>query len=217
MTRVAIKRSKVRREGAAMLIVLMVLIMTTATATFAMHSTSIEIRSAGHARQAVQAEYLAEGAVYAGVSQLDRRGPGVSLVEYLQTNVTAGTASTLGEATIDRNTNLWRVRPEDLTRGASGIAGPSLETAGTPSLGPHSAYQATFFVDGSDLFQLARDRAGADLTGRGAHFYRMTLTSLGQMAPPSDYRAADDPRSYNEVASRARAYTEVGPFWVGGH
>lgn len=214
MNRIASKRSIERREGAAMLIVLMVLLMTTATATFAIHSTSVEIRAAGHMRQAVQTEHLAEGAAYAGVSYLDRLGASGSIVQYLRTQVGRDVASSPSEATIDRETNLLRIRMQDFS-GAPGVAGPPLETA--TSFGPYNSHVPDFFVDGTDLYQISRDVAGTDLTGRGAHFYRVTLTSLGQMAPPSDYRAADDTRSFNEVASRARAVTEVGPFWMGGH
>lgn len=218
MKRPAHRKSIQRREGAAMLIVLMVLMMTTAMATFAIHSTSIEIRGAGHARQALQSEHLAEGATYAGVSYLDRLGANGSLVQYLRTDVARDVASSPSEASIDRETNLLRIRMEDFET-APGVVSPPIELPGgthTPSFG-YSAYEPTFFVDGTDLYQISRDLAGTDLTGRGAHFYRVTLTSLGQMAPPSDYRAADDTRTYNEVASRARAMTEVGPFWLGGH
>lgn len=201
-----------------MLVVLMVLLMTTATATFAIHSTSMEIRAAGFARQAVQAEYLAEGGAYAGVSYLDVLKADGSLVQYMRTSVAAGVASSPSEATVDRTTNLLRITMRDFNDAPS-VNSPPVETeaARTPSLGPHNTYEPTFTVDGTDLYQISRDDAGRDLTGRGSHYYRVTLTSLGQMAPPSDYRVAGETRSYNEVAMRARAITEVGPFWIGGH
>lgn len=212
-------QKRARREGAAMLIVLMVLLMTTAMATFAIHATSVELRGAGHARQAVQAEHLAEGATYAGVTYIDRLGASGSLMQYLRTNVTANTQTSPYEATMDRNTNLLRVRMEDFST-AAGVHGPPLETdpARHPSYGPYSTlYQPNFTIDGTDLHQISRDVAGTDLSGRGAHFYRVTLTSLAQIAPQGDVTMTGDPRSYNEVASRARAYAEVGPFWLGGH
>src|SRR5690606_8313768 len=103
MHRIRSKPSKgARREGAAMLVVLMVLLMTTAMATFAIHATSMELRGAGHARQAVQAEHLAEGATYAGVSYIDRLGALGSLTQYLRTTVAAGTLTAPNEATMDR-------------------------------------------------------------------------------------------------------------------
>lgn len=199
-----------------MLIVLIILLMTTATATFAVHATSVEIRAAGHVRQAVQAEHLAEGGAYAAVSYLDVLKANGSLAQYLRTDVAANVASSPDEATVDRQTNLLRIRMEDFAN-APGVNSPPLETEGAPSLGPSSAYVPDFMVDGTDLHQLSRDAAGRDLTGRGASYYRVTLTSRASMAPLNDYRATGDARSYNEVAMRARAFTEVGPFWLGGH
>jgi hypothetical protein len=213
-------RSSAKREGAAMLIVLMVLLMTTATATFAIHSTSTEIRAAGHTRQAVQAEYLAQAGAYAGVGYVEVLKANGALTQYLQTDVAANTASSADEATIDQTTNMLRIPMTDFDGFVGAQAPPvELDAARTPSLGPHNAYQPDFVVDGTDLYEVAREEAGRDLTGRGARYFRMTLTSRAQMAPRNDYRESADlrERSYNEVAMRARAITEVGPFWLGGH
>lgn len=214
------RKPNARREGAAMLVVLMVLLMTTATATMAIHATSMEIRAAGHSRQALQAEYLAEGGAYAALSYIDVLKANGALVQYLRTNVGAGVASAPTETTIDRTTNLFRVQMRDFTPTSSaGVRAFPVETraANVPSMGPRNAYQPDFVVDGTDLYQMARDDAGRDLTGRGAQYFRMTLTSRATMAPPSDFRASDDTRSFNEIAMRARTMTEVGPFWMGGH
>lgn len=204
-----------------MLIVLMVLLMTTATATFAIHSTTMEIRASGYARQAQQAEYVAEGGTYAAVGYLDVLKADGSLTQYLRTSVASGVASSPTEASIGRQTNLLRINMQDFT-GAPGVVSPPVETevTRTPSLGPYNAYQPTFLVDGTDLYQVSHDDAGRDLSGRGAHYYRVTLTSLAQMAPRAgDFDPDHDPRtpSYNEIDMRARAITEVGPYWIGGH
>jgi hypothetical protein len=203
-----------------MLVVLMVLLMTTATATMAIHATSMEIRSAGHSRQALQAEYLAEGSTYAALSYLEVLRANGALVQYLRTTVAAGVSTGPGEVTMDYGTNLFRIRMQDFTpTSAAGVRGLPVETRATavPSMGPRNAYQPDFEIGGTDLYQLARDDAGRDLTGRGAQYFRMTLTSRATMAPPGDYRAADDSRSFNEVAMRARTIAEVGPYWIGGH
>lgn len=214
------KKPPPRREGAAMLVVLMVLLMTTATATMAVHSTSMEIRSAGHARQALQAEYLAEGATYAAISYMDILKANGVLVQYLRTNVGAGILAGPAETTMDRASNRLRIAMRDFTPVASaGLRALPVETRpeNGPSVGPRNAYQPDFVVDGTDLFQMTRDDAGRDLTGRGAQYFRITLTSRATMAPPSDYRVAGDTRSYNEIAMRARMISEAGPFWMGGH
>jgi hypothetical protein len=201
-----------------MLIVLLVLLMTTATATFAMHATTVEIRASGFQRQAQQTEHVAEGGAYAAVAYVDVLKANGSLIQYLRTDVASGVASSPGEATIARDTNLLRIEMEDFTN-ASGVTGVPLElgATGSPSLGPHAAYAPSFTVDGTDLYTVFRDTAGEDLSGRGTRFYRMALTSRGTLAPPSDYRATGDTRDYHESSMRSRAFVEVGPFWVGGH
>lgn len=203
-----------------MLVVLMVLIMTTATATFAIHSTSMEIRSAGHTRQALQAEHLAEGGIHAAASYIELLQPSGSLVQTLRTEVAADVASTPTEATIGHETNLLRIEMADFERFA-GTHAPPIETelARTPSLGPHNAYIPDFRVDGTDPHLITRAVPGRDLSGGGARYYRVTLTSRSQLAPPGDLMdmSNDDRRSYNEVAMRARAIADVGPFWIGGH
>lgn len=212
------RRFPARREGAAMLIVLLVLLMTTATATFAMHATTVEIRAAGFQRQAQQTEHIAEGGAYAAVAYVDVLKANGSLLQYLRTDVAANQSSAPGEASVARETNLLRIEMEDFAV-SSGVTGVPLETdpARTPSLGPRSAYAPSFTVDGTDLYTVFRDTSGEDLSGRGTRFYRMAMTSRGTLAPPSDYRSAGDPRGYHESAMRSRAFVEVGPFWMGGH
>ena len=202
-----------------MLVVLMVLLMTTATATFAIHSTSIEIRAAGHSRQALQAEYLAEGGAYAALSYVDVLKANGSLAQYFRTNVAAGRAVGVGEMAFDQSTNALIIEMSHFEGGA-GVNAPPVETevARTPSFGPRSAYEPSFRAQGTDLYQISRAIAGRDLSGRGSHFYRMTLTSRGSMNVPSERAAtAATERAYHETAMRARALTEVGPFWIGGH
>lgn len=199
-----------------MLVVLLVLLMTTATATFAIHSTSTEIRAAGHARQAAQAEYIAQGGAYAAISYLDVVNPMAVVAQHLATPVRPDDVLMPEDVAVGLQTNVLRIPMQDFL----GMAhAPPLETEAvhTPSLGPRNAYQPDFLVTGTDLHQVAREEAGRDLTGRGANYYRVTLTSRGQMLPRSDFHEAGDPRSYNEVAMRARAMTEAGPFWAQGH
>src|SRR5690606_8006451 len=179
-----------------------------------------EIRAAGHARQAVQAEYVAQGGAYAAVSYLDVLKAQGSLRQYLETNVAGDQALSPEDRALGYVSNALRIPMDDFA-GFMGVYAPPLETepARTPSLGPRNAYQPDFMVTGSDLYQIAREEAGRDLTGRGASYYRVSLTSRGTMAPEGDYRESADERerSYHEVTMRARAMTEVGPFWIRGH
>lgn len=197
-----------------MLIVLIVLLMTTATATFAVHSTVTEIRSAGYSRQAMQTAYVAEGGAYAALAYVDTMGAQATFIQYTRTRVPATTAYAPGSPVVDREMNLLRIRMEDFEV-APGVNSPPLETetAMTPSLGLHNAYAASFTVDGTDLYRTYRQVAGRDQSGRNPMTYvRLNMTARGRMAPPSDYRAMDDPRDYHETAVHARAMAEMGPF-----
>lgn len=204
-----------RREGAAMLIVLMVLLMTSATASFAIHSTTMEMRSAGYSRQAMQAGYVAEGGAYASLAYVDAMGAQAAFVQYSRTRVPANTPYAPGAPTFDRETNLLRVTMDDFAI-APGVEEPPLETevAASPSLGARSVYQPSFMVAGTDLYQTFRQVAGRDQSGRDPMSYvRLNMTARGTMAPPGDYRSPSDPdRDFHETAMNARAMAEMGPF-----
>jgi len=185
-----------------------------ATATFAIHSTVMELRSAGYQRQALQTSYLAEGGTYAALAYIDVMGPQAAFVQYSRTQVASSVAVAPGSASLGRTTNVLRVEMDDFV-GSAGVSAPPLERdiARQPSLGPHGAAVPTFTVDGTDLYRSYRQVAGRDGTGRNPMTYvRLNLTSRGRMAPPGDYVASGDPRSWHESSANARAYTEMGPF-----
>lgn len=211
-----------KREGAAMLMVLMVLLMTTATATFAIHATTMELRSAGHARTAMQTQYVAEGGAYAALAYMDATGAQATFIQYIRTQVNANqTSGPNARNVIDQNTNLLRIEMDDFTS-APGVNAPPIENdpARVPSLGPRTNAVATFTADGSDMYRTQRRVAGRDQTGRDPFSYvRINLTARSRMAPPTDVTTTSDlaydpadPRSYNESAAAARAMAEMGPF-----
>lgn len=199
-----------------MLMVLMVLLMTTAAATFAIYSTTIEIRSAGYARQAMQTSYLAENGAYAGISYIDAIGAQAMRTQYERTRVTAGTSTEVNSATLSRDSNLLRVRMSDL-ESTGGFTAPALETdmVRQPSLGPaHTgAYNATFNLNGTDMYRHYVASPGRNLTGNSQMiFVRMNLTARSSIAPRGDAPRGSDLRGYHETAVNARAMADVGPF-----
>lgn len=202
------------REGAAMLMVLMVLMMSTATATFAIHSTMMELRSAGYGRQAMQTSYVAEGAAYAGLAYMDAIGPQASFIQYSRTTVPAGTEFVPGSPTTQAASNILRIQMEDFAT-AAGVSSPpvELEVSRTPSLGPRTLQQPSFIVDGTDLYRTYRQVAGRDQTGRDPMTYaRLNLTARGTLSVPSDPDPAEGERAYHETVVSARAMAEMGPF-----
>lgn len=64
-----------KREGAALLIVLFILMMSTATAVFAMQSTQFEQRAAGSLQQAMRTKYISEAATMSVLGLCYELGP----------------------------------------------------------------------------------------------------------------------------------------------
>jgi hypothetical protein len=57
-----LRRTRQKREGAALLIVLLVLMMATGTAVYTVNSTQFEVRAAGSLHQAMRTRYVSEAA-----------------------------------------------------------------------------------------------------------------------------------------------------------
>lgn len=205
-----------REDGAAMLMVLMVLLMTTATATFAIHSTSMEMRSAGYLRQSMQTAYVAEGGLYAGIAHIDN-GRGAEMWQtYQQTSVAGNTVYGPNAVVGGIRRGFYRVTSDAI---ATRAAAPPLESdpARVPSLGPHMAYTPSFSFEGTDILGANEEVSGHDLSRPSALGYlRGVFTSRAVMAAPSDIRATGDARDFHETAVSARVVAIVGPLNTGG-
>lgn len=233
--------SRDRRDGAAMLVVMLVMVMITAGSVFAAHSTSFELRAAGHGRQAMQTQYVAEGGMTATSVLMEQLG--ARSVEYaMQQTQFAGTqrlapeepplARSLDASHLYGN---FRVRSEDFTPGsrpctpgidlACNVGRPLETTYAVPSLGP-SAYQPSFIVDVNDVYRsnptFVSGAAGQRVDGGGTiqmRFLSGTLTGRGRTRPATDVFGPTDAaalpqlqRSYHETAVNARAFTITGPY-----
>jgi hypothetical protein len=196
-----------------MLVVLLVLLMSTATATFAVHSTTMEIRSAGHYRESVQARGVAEGAVLATLEYMDALGPAVMYQQLIRNQVQATESLAPEEITVGRTQNVFRLSDASFVGGVD-VAEAPIETdpADVPSLGPGVFLQPRFTSDLTDTHACFRMDAGRRADGRSSMQYLCgVVTARARLAPPTDFTATDDLRSYHEVASNARALVEVGP------
>ncbi|MFK7988809.1 MAG: hypothetical protein AB8I08_22505 [Sandaracinaceae bacterium] len=207
-----------------MLVVLMVLMMTTATATFAIHSTTVEMRSAGYGRQALQTEYVAQGAVFAGMAQIDAITPRAAYEQHRATTVDADTPYVPGSESFDRGTNVLRFRQEDFAT-AAGVNAAPLETnpSATPSLGDRSIYSPDFLIDGTDVYTFTASSASGPATEQSGHnpmrYFRINLTSRATLSINTDTvdrdtRLSGDDRDFHETISFSRAQIVAGP--VGG-
>ncbi len=202
-----------------MLVVLMVLMMTTATATFAIHSTTMEMRSAGYGRQALQTEYVAEGAAYASMAYIDGITPRAAYEQHRATRVAASTPYVPGAESFDRETNVLRFRQSDFATAAGVIGAPlEMDASATPSLGDRSIYTPDFLIDGTDVYTFTASSSSGPATEQSGHnpmaYFRINMTARATLGVASDTRLSGDDRDFHETVSHARAQVVAGP--VGG-
>lgn len=206
-----------RQQGAAMLIVMLVLLMATAIAVFSVHATSYEIRAAGHMRRAMQTQHVAESGAIGALAWVDRWGPPALLRAMTRTSEAhrssgeeALSLSEFHEPELADGKDGYRMFLEDLQTD-DGIP-IDRETLG----GGAQAYDAQIYVDVYDVYTTTRTLPGYRSDGRGeVKFMRATYTSRGRTRVAAGDVREDDTtvqREYHEGASDARAHGLSGPF-----
>lgn len=213
------KRNTRRNEGAAMLMVLLVILMATATAMFAIHATAFEVRASGHVRQLVQTQYVGEGGIMAALATVDRTGPR-ALQTILRRRSEMQAAST-GSPLV-----LKDVGEPNLLPGTTGarFAGPELQAiTGMHPVdrealgGMRQAYEPVLMVDVYDTYEWSQVMAGERADGRGQMRYlRATYTARGRTRVQGDVTQDQAGRQFHEGASDARAHGVTGPYGGGG-
>ena len=196
-----------------MLVVMLVLLMTTATAVFAIHSTSSEIRAAGFSRQAMQTQYVGEAGIMSAFAWVDFYG-----ADALRRTMTE--SSLANRAVGGRALNLTPFeRP--LRQGADAHRFDALDFStltslpieDDSSLGPRAIYDTMLMVDVYDRHRVVRAVPGDQAQGGGRlEYLGATYTSRGRSRLPSDHvSGTPDDRPYHEGASDARAFAISGP------
>jgi hypothetical protein len=202
-----------------MLIVLVILLSVTGLAVFAVNATSSELRAAGNARHAMQAEYVAQAGVDSTLSLLDnpRFGPGGLHQVFLMIEADGGATYANPEMEpfepeLGTNSVGYRMFSENYT--AFGGFAPTETAALSGSVVGRQPYTPSFEVDVYDRMDCSRPIPGA-ASGARLRYSCMTLTSRGRMRLGADYggtAAIDTRRTYHEALSQARAYAVAGPF-----
>lgn len=207
-----------------MLIVMLVVLMVTATAMFAVHSTSYELRAAGTFRQAMQTQYVAEGGVSTGMALIDTMGAGSIDLAMQRIPVAAGRQFTREEPAYGQSTPHFRVYMTDFATLPSVVAPPvegNPAASGGSSLGSTLAYGPDFLIDMDDSYRPGRSIAGMSVTGDSPVSYRVwTITSRGRTRPPTGQDALTPAemalatqlqRGSHETAMNSRAVVISGP------
>ncbi len=196
-------RRPARREGMVLLIVLVIIMMATATASFALNTTTNEIRAAGASRQALRARNVADECSSALQVFLERDGgwrcasqpsgetPEPLLAQYGYSDTIGGDGAYNKAFMLD-----W----SEVLKGnfeASPIASDGELSGGSVS-SPYSA----------DAFALVECRK-LSIPGQILTTYRLRVTCFGTMGIAGDAVTSGSSRGDHESLSISRFYMDV--------
>ena len=228
------KRMRRDREGAALFVVLMIIMAGTASAVFSATTVSHEVRGSGFARQQLQTRYAARAGLIGALEWFDIFGPS-TVRDIMVTRTSTDTVnfqctggSCYPEPALANNRRAYRLYPEHFAQlqeqddGAGGTDPGLLENLPyeLESFGATSAYQPLVVTDIYDEHIVNKLAPGAAAQG-GTKFKYMqtTLTARGRAQLASgdvnDDTTTDHNRERNEAASDMRAYIISGPFITG--
>lgn len=219
-----------------MLVVMLVLLVVTASATLAVYSTQFEVRATGHQRQAMQTSMVAEAGLVAATTTIEMVG-GARVLRWRMERAprTPGVTRLSAEDPPlgAMNNETERFLSSDLVPGSS----PGIRVASTDAAGfSLSAFEPRFIADVNDGYNVAPTfvgaAAGTRVDGNGAvqlQYFVATITSRGRMVrnglldvnggyasgvftAPEAGRSAHLRRDIFETASTARSTTISGPY-----
>lgn len=220
-----------KNEGAALFVVLMIIMVGTASAVFSASTVSYEVRGAGFARQQMQTRYAARAGLIGGLEWFDIFGPETVRNIMLAPGSTEGvvfppcTNGCYPEPPLANNRRAYRLYEQHFAKLLSedgGITPGLLENAPVDpaySFGRTSAYTPVVVVDIYDEHVVSKLAPGAAAQGGTKFKYmRSTLTARGraQVSAVTDHAETEDlGRQQNEAAADMRAYIVSGPFITG--
>ena len=224
-----------KQEGAALFIVLMIIMVGTASAVFAANTVSHELRGAGFARQQMQTRYAARAGMIGGLEWFDIFGPSTvrnlmltpGSTEGIQFPACTETTGCYPEPPLANNRSVYRLYPQHFEALLSQDGGvtPGL-LANLPydadySFGATSAQEPLVVIDVYDEHVVSKLAPGAAAQGGTKFKYmRTTLTARGRAqlktaAATDNVHAEDHGRQGNETGADMRAYIISGPFMTG--
>jgi hypothetical protein len=228
------QRSRSER-GAAMLIVTLVLLVVSASATLAIYSTQFEVRASGHQRQAMQTALVAEAGLVAGTTTIEMLG-GARVLRWRMERAPRAPGLRLSAEDPQlgaMNNETERFLSTELVPGlAPNVRIPTMEA---DAFGL-SAFEPRYIVDVNDGYNVlptfVGQAAGTRVDGNGTvqlQFYVATVTSRGRLVrnglldanggyaagvftAPEAARAQHLRRDIFETAATARSVTISGPY-----
>jgi len=223
-----------KQEGAALFVVLMIVMAGTASAVFAATTVSHEVRGTGFARQQMQTRYAARGALIGAIEWFDIFGPSTvrDIVQNRQATDTkefvCSGGSCYPEPPLANGRRAYRIYKEHfeaLLSQDGGITPGNFQKIPVDPIavfGEGSAFTPAFVVDLYDEHLVNKLPPGAAAQGGTKFKYmRTTMTARGRAqvgdgTATVDHQEADDRnRQWNETGSDMRAYIISGPFISG--
>jgi hypothetical protein len=195
-----------------LLIVLLILMMTTATATFAVHSTGYEIQAAGSMRQALRTRNIAEGMA----SALTMYASSDTCQAGSNIGQTAGNAFSINVAKYGYpNVGSDAQNETVMTIPLANLAqDPTFENNPIPddSMLSSSSFAPMYLPNVEAIAECMPVGKTAAGESNEALAYRVRLTVFGEMAPSTDSMTTGALRKDHETVSVSRVYMNVvGP------
>jgi hypothetical protein len=197
------RATRQKREGAALLIVLFVLMMATGTAVFAMQSTQFEQRAAGSLQVAMRTKFVAEAATVSVLGLCYQLGPtGCADLKRADSNF-AGTLReryALPDYTVGTSVeNVYQLGTLDLP---PSFVAPVLPTdVQLADTGTASAFLPSFTS--------IMEKWDVPNPGETRERFRLIVSTFGQLAYGSDVQDASELRGAHESISATRAFLDV--------
>lgn len=222
-----------KQEGAALFVVLMIVMVGTASAVFSANTVSHEVRGTGFARQQMQTRYVSRAALIGTLEWFDIFGPETVRDIMLTPGSTEGVqfpacvsgSGCYPEPPLANNRRAYRVYPqhfEALLSQDGGVTPGLIENLPVDadySFGSTSAHTPVVVVDIYDEHVVSKLAPGAAAQGGTKFKYmRTTMTARGraQLGSASDDVSSEDHgRQRNETGADMRAYVISGPFVTG--
>jgi hypothetical protein len=224
-----------KREGAALFVVLMVIMAGTASAVFAANTVSHEVRGTGFARQQLQTQYVARAGLLGALEWFDIFGPETVRNIMLTKGSTEGKGFTCGasgsgsgcypEPPLANNRRAYRLYPEHfdalMSQDGGVTAGliQNLPYEPESSFGATSAHTPIVVIDIYDEHIVNKLAPGSAAQGGTKFKYlRTTLTARGRARLKDATEKVDGEdlgRQRHETAADMRAYIVSGPIITG--
>ncbi len=160
-----------KEQGAVMIVVMLVLLAATASAVFAVHTTSYELRASGFQRQSMQSKYGAEAALSSVFGYVNATDP--RLLESLPVTGQCGAEPSLPTGQTGHLFELFMVENQE---GAPPIDRESIG-------GTRQVYTPDFFVCAYDDHLDPTPQAGSSATGGSVaqKRHRVTFTAYSKL------------------------------------